>query len=180
MENYLIVAILGALARLLDIPLMVMRTNLMVNGKELQAGIIGVLEQFIYISIVFNTMQKALQTGGNAWFISILILSLGFGISIYIGGKLNRKLYPVKHKYRFLTCRNDWKFADYLRENGYTVTGSISYGLHGKEKEEAVVVITSSESVELMSLVNAYPEDIFHLVEPVHNMVFLGTIYKKG
>lgn len=166
-DNYLGIAIIGAFARMLDVPLMVIRTNLMISGKAKEAGLIAGVEQFVYVSLVFMSMQKALDTGGTEWLISVLILSAGYGLSVFLGGKINARLYPVKKKYHFIVEPNEWKFADRLRDEGFIVTTSVSYGRGGAKKESTMLVINAKEAEKLMSIVRTYNQPVNYTIEPV-------------
>ncbi|OIJ15628.1 hypothetical protein BKP35_01140 [Anaerobacillus arseniciselenatis] len=73
-------------AQLLLVPILTMRTILVVKGMKKQACGIGMLEGFIYvfaIGLVFSDLSN---------YMNIIAYAAGFGTGVYLGGTLEEKL----------------------------------------------------------------------------------------
>jgi len=79
-------ALIIFLAQLLYVPILTIRTILVVKGLKKQASVIGVLEGFIYvlaIGLVFSDLSN---------YMNMIAYALGFGAGVYLGGILEEKL----------------------------------------------------------------------------------------
>ncbi|WNF38976.1 DUF2179 domain-containing protein [Bacillaceae bacterium IKA-2] len=82
----MIQALIILIAQLLYVPILTMRTILVVKGLKKQASIMGVLEGFIYvlaIGLVFSDLSN---------YMNMVAYAVGFGLGVYLGGMLEEKL----------------------------------------------------------------------------------------
>lgn len=112
-------------ARIVDVSISVIRTILMVRGKKLQAAAMGVLEVFIYISVLTKIMGQ-LDNIGN-----LIAYSLGFGTGQIVGIYLEQKMAIGNVTAQVITKGDESELVELLRNEGFGVTVIQGYGKDG-------------------------------------------------
>lgn len=112
-------------ARILDVSISVVRTLLMVRGKKYQAAFIGMIEMFIYISILTKIMSQ-LDNLGN-----LVAYSLGFGTGQIVGIYIEEKMALGHVTLQVVAKDDETKLLETLREEGFGVTVIEGYGKDG-------------------------------------------------
>lgn len=112
-------------ARILDVSISVVRTLLMVRGKKYQAAAIGMVEVFIYISILTRIMSQ-LDNLGN-----LIAYSLGFGTGQIVGIYIEQKMALGHVTLQVITKEEKSCLVESLRDEGFGVTVIEGYGKDG-------------------------------------------------
>lgn len=112
-------------ARIVDVSISVVRTILMVRGKKFQAAAMGVLEVFIYISVLTKIMGQ-LDNIGN-----LIAYSLGFGTGQIVGIYLEQKMAIGNVTAQVITKGDESELVELLRNEGFGVTVIQGYGKDG-------------------------------------------------
>ncbi|WP_129595980.1 DUF2179 domain-containing protein [Anaerophilus nitritogenes] len=112
-------------ARIVDVSISVVRTILMVRGKKFQAAALGVLETFIYITILTKIMGQ-LDNVGN-----LIAYALGFGTGQMVGIFLEQKMAIGHVTAQIITKADEDELLEILRKEGFGVTVIQGYGREG-------------------------------------------------
>ena len=119
-------AIIIFFAQLLFVPILTLRTIMMVKGLKGKAAGFGILEAVIYvvaIGIVLSDLSN---------YYNMAAYALGFGVGLYLGALIEEKLaigYVTIEAN--ITQRND-ALVDRLREVGFSVSTSSVDGISSK------------------------------------------------
>ncbi|GAF66744.1 DUF2179 domain-containing protein [Alkalihalobacillus trypoxylicola] len=111
-------------AQLLYVPILTVRTIMMVKGMKQKAATIGVLEGAVYVvalGLVFSDLSN---------YLNMIAYALGFGIGLYIGAMIEEKLAIgyVSLEVNIMN-RND-ELVHRLREVGFSVSTSEVQGMN--------------------------------------------------
>ncbi|QEK12958.1 DUF2179 domain-containing protein [Crassaminicella thermophila] len=112
-------------SRIMDVSISVVRTILMVRGKKFQAAALGVLEVFIYITVLTRIMGQ-LNNIGN-----LIAYALGFGTGQIVGIFLEQKMAIGNVTAQVITKENEDDLVELLRSEGFGVTVVQGYGKDG-------------------------------------------------
>lgn len=112
-------------ARIVDVSISVVRTLLMVRGKKFQAAALGVLEVFIYITVLTKIMGQ-LDNLGN-----LIAYSLGFGTGQIVGIFIEQKMALGDVAVQIITKAEESNLVELLRDQGFGVTVVQGYGKDG-------------------------------------------------
>ena len=152
--------VLVFILQLVFIALLVLRTNFMVRDKSIIATLFGFVEAIVYI------FGLTLVLKGENDFLTMVVYALGFGVGIYIGGFLEKKLaigniiVTVNIK-----TKND-NLIKRLREKNFHFTIFEGLGIDGKRYKFDILTSRHREN-ELIKLIETYELDAFIvMVEP--------------
>lgn len=158
-ENYTIGGnmkeiILILLLQLLYVPMLTLRTVFMVKNLSFLASCFGFLESLIYVfglSLVFS---------GDKSPIAMVVYAAGFGIGLYVGGYLERKL---AIGYSCLTVNlisKNNEMISFLREKGFGVTVFEGEGRDGNRFSLEILTKRKREN-ELLDWIEKYEPNAF-------------------
>lgn len=162
-------------ARIMDVSMSTIRTLMVVQGRKVQAAIIGFFEVIIYV-VVLGKVVSELNNIGN-----ILAYALGFACGNYVGITLEEKIALGNLSAQVITnCDKKEELLTELRNKGFGVT--VIQGL-GKEGTRDILNITLNrrDLENLREILNSYDDDAFITVsstKPINGGYF-STIKKK-
>lgn len=102
--------------QLVYVPIYTLKTLFLVKNVTFLAAIMGIIETLIYVfglSLVFS---------GDKNIISMIVYSVGFGVGIILGTKLEQKLALGYISVTVITPKKNSELVQTLRENGFGVT----------------------------------------------------------
>ncbi len=151
MINFLAIFML----QLIYVPLLTLRTTFVVKGKKLQASMFAFLEAIIYIvslGIVFSDLKNFLNIGAYI---------LGYGIGIYIGGKVEEKL-AIGYRSIHVNLREyNQELVNKLRELKFGVTTYEGEGINKEKRYKLEIVSHRSRENEVISLIHSLEKNAF-------------------
>lgn len=162
-------------ARIIDVSMSTVRTLMVVQGRKIQAAIIGFFEITIYV-IVLGKVVSELNNIGN-----ILSYALGFACGNYVGITIEEKIALGNLTAQVITSGNKKEeLLTELRDKGFGVT--VIQGL-GKEGTRDILNITLNrrDLENLKEILKTYDDDAFITVsstKPISGGYF-PTIKKK-
>ena len=141
--------------QLIYVPLLTLRTTFVVKGKKLQASMFAFLEAIIYIvslGIVFSDLKNFLNIGAYI---------LGYGIGIYIGGKVEEKL-AIGYRSIHVNLREyNQELVNKLRELKFGVTTYEGEGINKEKRYKLEIVSHRSRENEVLSLIHSLEKNAF-------------------
>ncbi|GMQ61563.1 DUF5698 domain-containing protein [Vallitalea maricola] len=140
--------------QLLYVPLLTMRTIFMVKNNSFIASAFGFFEAVVYI------FGLSLVISGNQTFLTMFIYALSFGVGIYIGNLIEKKLAIGHITYNISLKHKNQQFIDKLREQGFRVTIFEGIGKECKRYKLEILIDRHLED-ELWKLVKTYEPDSF-------------------
>lgn len=167
-EELLLMGLLGAGARLLDVPLGVLKTTFIVSGRRGFASVAAFFEVLIYTlaaSSIFKNTDKPLV---------LILFCLGYSAGMFLGITLEKKLAFGYIQIDIITDKNNWEFPDYLRNKGYAVTSLKGWGMDGAEKAYSTMIISRKKLNQLQKIIKEKEMSSFITIKPV-NTSFGGT-----
>jgi len=169
-KELLFMGLKGAGARLLDVPLSVLKTNFIINGKKLHASIAAFFETLIYVIAAAPVFQNADKP------LVLILFCLGYAAGTSIGIVLEQKLALGYVQIDIVTDKNNWEFPDYLRSRGYAVTSLKGWGVDGSEKSYSTMIIPRKGLKELEKIIEECGMSPFVTIKPVKES--FGGTYK--
>ena len=153
------IILLNALAifilQLIYVPLLTLRTTFVVKGKNLQASMFAFLEAIIYIislGIVFSDLRNLLNIGAYI---------LGYGLGIYLGGKIEEKLaIGYRSTHVNLTKYNE-ELVNKLRDLRFGVTVYEGEGINKEKRYKLEIVSHRSRENEVIALIQSLEKTAF-------------------
>lgn len=150
MQNYLLILLL----QLIYVPLLTLRTIFLVKNITFLAAVIGVLEMLIYVfglSLVFN---------GNQSVLAMCIYAVGFGIGIFAGTAIEKKL-AIGYVYTTVnTKEKNEEMVDFLRSEGFAVTTFVGEGRDSNRYKYEILTKRNREA-ELFYLIEKFEPNAF-------------------
>ena len=148
-------ALIIFIAQLLFVPVLTLRTIMMVKGMKEKAAAMGMLEGVIYVialGIVFSDLS-------NYW--NMAAYALGFGIGLYIGQIIEQKLaigyvtieVNIMQKNESLTAR--------LREVGFSVSTAEVEGMNEARRYRLDCTARRDREKEFINIVSASEPSAF-------------------
>ncbi|GKX29827.1 UPF0316 protein [Vallitalea longa] len=150
METILLIIIL----QLLYVPLLTMRTIFMVKNNSIIASVFGFFEAAVYI------FGLSLVISGNQTFLTMFIYALSFGVGIFIGNLIEKKLAIGHITYNISLKHENQLFIDKLRQSGFRVTVFEGKGNGGKRYRLEILMDRHKEDT-LWELVKMYEPNAF-------------------
>ena len=146
--------ILLLILQLVYVPILTLRTIMLVKNMSVLASIMGFLEALIYVfglSIVFSGEQSLAQ---------MVVYALGFGVGLLVGSKVEEKLAIGYITLQVNLQEKNEELIDVLRKEGYGVT--VFEGLGRDSKRYKLEILTKrNKEDKLVSLIEKYEEKAF-------------------
>ena len=136
------------------VPLYTLRTIFLVKNITLLASIIGIIEMLIYVfglSLVFS---------GDQGLLAMIVYSVGFGIGIIIGTRIEQKL-AIGYIYVTinLQSRNE-ELIKTVRNQGFAVTTYVGEG-RDSERYKYEILTKRNREKELILLIQKHEPNAF-------------------
>ena len=141
--------------QLIYVPLLTLRTTFVVKGKKIQASLFAFLEAIIYIvslGIVFSDLKNFLNIGAYI---------LGYGIGIYIGGRIEEKLAIGYRSVHVNLTKYNEELVNKLRELRFGVTVYEGEGINKEKRYKLEIVSHRSREIEVISLIQSIEKNAF-------------------
>ena len=153
--NIAVIAISIFFARIADVSLGTLRLKAVIRGRK------GIAFMLAFAEVVIYTLAAA-----NAYkYISniavLLMFSFGYASGNYIGIILDEKMSKSSVMAIIITDHDEWQLADILREKGYGVTTSKSYGLNGIQKAQLKLIVPKEKLRDVQNIVSNYDESAY-------------------
>ena len=143
------------LARVADVTLATFRTLMVVQGRAVQAAIIGFFEITIYVTALGTVVNNL----DDPW--KILSYALGFACGNYLGVVMENKIALGNLSVQIiLKTRDNQILKEQLRNSGFGVTGLMGHGLEG-EREILNLVINRKDLKAVQKLIYDYDATAF-------------------
>ncbi len=142
-------------AQLLYVPVMTLRTIMMVKGMKESAAAIGVLEGSIYVVallIVFSDLSN---------YYNMVAYALGFGIGLYLGQMIEQKLAIGYVTVEVNTMTKNEALIARLREVGFSVSTSEVEGMHAAKRYRLDCTARRDREKEFIQIVSFYEPSAF-------------------
>lgn len=152
--------ILIFLLQIVLVPILSLRIIFVVKDVTLLATLFGFLEALIYVfglSIVFSGEQSIAE---------MLVYALGFGIGIYLGGKVERKLAIGYTTLTVNLVNKNMELVDKLREEGLGVTVFEGTGKDGTRYQLQILTKRSNEEKVIEMIEEDEPHAFIISYEP--------------
>lgn len=149
-------------ARVSDVTLATIRTLMVVQGRRLQAALIGFFEVSIYVT----ALSKVVSSLDDP--LKLLSYALGFACGNYFGITIENKIALGSLAAQIiLKSSNNKELIGVLREKGFGVTVLVGEGLEGP-REVLNVVINRKDLENLKKTVYEYDERAFITVNNIN------------
>lgn len=159
-------------ARVADVTLATFRTLMVVQGRAVQAAVIGFFEIIIYVTALGTVVNNL----DDPW--KILSYALGFACGNYLGVVMENKIALGNLSVQvILKTRENNELKERLRHTGFGVTGLMGHGLEG-EREILNLVINRKDLKVVQKLIYDYDPTAFMTVgniNPISGGYFLPT-----
>ncbi len=162
-------------ARVIDVTCSTIRTLMVVQGRKLQAAVIGFFEVTIYIT----ALGKVVDSLDNP--MNLLVYGLGFACGNYVGIMVeNRIALGNLGAQIILKSSGNKELIDILRGNKFGVTIMDGYGIDGP-REVLTVALNRKDLAKLKSIVYSYDPKAFITVSSINPISggYFSTIKKK-
>jgi len=147
MQSIVLILIL----QLVYVPFLTLRTIFLVKNITFLAAIFGMLEMLVYVfglSLVFSGKQ------------SMLSMVVGFGLGIFLGAKIERKL-AIGYVYTTINTQNkNEELVKFLRNEGFAVTIYIGEGRDSNRYKYEILTKRNREG-ELFQIVEQFEPNAF-------------------
>lgn len=146
--------ILILLLQLVYVPILTLRTIFIVKNMSVKASFLGFLECLIYVfglSLVFSGEKSTL---------SMFIYAAGFGLGIYVGGLVERKLAIGYTTFIVNLMVKNEDLIWYLRNEGFGVTVFEGEGRDSKRYRLEILTKRNRE-YELLKIIENYEPKAF-------------------
>ncbi len=144
----LVSALIIFLAQLLFVPILTLRTIMMVKGMKEKASAIGILEGIVYVGalgLVFSDLSN---------YYNMIAYALGFGVGLYIGALIEEKLAIGYVSLEVNIMERNDELTARLREVGFSVSTQEVQGMNSvryllgctarRDREKEFIQIVSS------------------------------------
>lgn len=162
-------------ARVTDVTLSTIRMLMVVQGRKVQAAIIGFFEVSIYVT----ALGKVVNSLDNIW--NLLAYALGFACGNYVGITIeNRIALGNLAAQVVLKVESSEELVKKLRESGFGVTVLEGHGREGT-REILNLAINRKDLDKLKGIVYDYDKDAFITTSSVNPISggYFSTIKKK-
>lgn len=150
------------LARVVDVTLSTIRTLMVVQGRKVQAAIIGFFEVGIYVT----ALGKVVSGLDNPF--NLLAYCAGFACGNYVGITIENKiaLGNLSAQIILKTAENH-DLVDKLRKSGFGVTIIQGVGINGP-KEVLNIALNRKDLNKLRKTINEFEKDAFVTVNSIN------------
>lgn len=149
-------------ARVIDVTLATIRTLMVVQGRKVQAALIGFFEVGIYVTV----LGKVVSSLENPY--NLLAYCAGYAAGNYVGITIENKiaLGNLMAQIILKTAENH-TLVDALRENGFGVTIIQGEGINGP-KEILSIALNRKDLTRLRTLIREYEKEAFITVSSIN------------
>jgi len=145
---------LFVILQLIYVPFLTLRTIFLVKNVTFLAALFGMVEMLVYVfglSLVFNGEQSML---------AMIVYAAGFGLGIFLGAKIERKL-AIGYVYATINTQNkNEELVNFLRNEGFAVTIYIGEGRDSNRYKYEILTKRNRET-ELFQIVEHYEPNAF-------------------
>ncbi|WP_227394931.1 DUF2179 domain-containing protein [Jeotgalibacillus aurantiacus] len=148
-------ALIIFVAQLIFVPVLTLRTIMMVKGMKEKAAAMGILEGFIYVialGIVFSDLSN---------YLNMVAYALGFGIGVYLGQILEQRLAIgfVSIEVNIMSKNED--LIKNLRDEGFSVSTSEVEGMNQARRYRLDCTARRDREREFIDIVSQYEPSAF-------------------
>ncbi|MCK0473793.1 DUF2179 domain-containing protein [Halalkalibacter sp. APA_J-10(15)] len=148
-------AIVIFIAQLLFVPVLTLRTIMMVKGMKEKAAALGILEGFIYVialGIVFSDLSNYLNMSSYA---------IGFGVGLYIGQIIEQKLAIGYVTIEVNIMNKNEELTKHLRDEGFSVSSAEVEGMNNARRYRLDCTARRDREEEFIKIVSTYEPSAF-------------------
>ncbi|MGL4911218.1 MAG: DUF2179 domain-containing protein [Romboutsia sp.] len=141
--------------QLIYVPLLTLRTTLVVKGERNKASVTALLEGIIYIfslGIVFSDLTNIT---------SIVAYVLGYALGVYLGGIIESKLAIGYRTIHISLVKKNQYLVNKLRESKFGVTTFIGHGINGDERYRLEILAHRIRECEVIEIVQSEEPSAF-------------------
>ncbi|MDG5472511.1 DUF2179 domain-containing protein [Jeotgalibacillus sp. ET6] len=151
----MISALIIFVAQLIFVPVLTLRTIMMVKGMKEKAAALGTLEGIIYV------MALGLVFSDLANYLNMAAYALGFGVGVYIGQILEQKLAIGFVSIEVnITSKNEELITN-LRSDGFSVSTSEVEGMNEARRYRLDCTARRDREQEFIRIVSKYEPSAF-------------------
>jgi len=158
--HWLIIPLGIFLARITDVSINTLRVMLMMNGRKVQASVLGFFESGIWLLAISQILQNL-----DHW-LSYLAYAGGYATGVYVGLKLEERLAVGKVVVRIITASEPEGLVTALRQRGFGLTKVNAEGTRGPVKL-IFTTIKRERMPQLEKLISEHEPGAFYSVEAV-------------
>lgn len=148
-------AILIFILQIIYVPLLTLRTTLVVKGERTKAALISLLEAIVYIislGIVFSDLKNIAN---------IIAYVIGYGLGIYIGGIIEEKLAIGYKRVDISLVNQNLELVQCIRDRKFGVTSFTGRGINNEERHRLEIISPRAREKGLIELVIKYEPTAF-------------------
>ncbi|WP_392454363.1 DUF2179 domain-containing protein [Chryseomicrobium aureum] len=148
-------AVIIFIAQLIYVPILTLRTIMMVKGMKAKAASFGILEGIIYVvalGIVFSDLSN---------YMNMVSYALGFGIGIYLGQILEQRLAIGFVSLEVNVMNKNEEMIDRLRSEGFSVSTSEVEGMNEARRYRLDCTARRDREQEFIRIVSDYEPNAF-------------------
>ncbi|MCM3714851.1 DUF2179 domain-containing protein [Halalkalibacter oceani] len=148
-------ALIIFVAQLLFVPVLTLRTIMMVKGMKEKAAAMGMLEGIIYVvalGIVFSDLSN---------YMNMISYALGFGIGVYIGQIIEQKLAIGYVTIEVNIMQKNEDLTNRLREVGFSVSTAEVEGMNEARRYRLDCTARRDREKEFIEIVSKYEPSAF-------------------
>ncbi|MEG0295244.1 MAG: DUF5698 domain-containing protein [Clostridium sp.] len=148
-------AILIFILQIIYVPLLTLRTTLVVKGERTKAALISLLEAIVYIislGIVFSDLKNIAN---------IIAYVIGYGLGIYIGGIIEEKLAIGYKRVDISLINQNLELVQCIRDRKFGVTSFTGRGINNEERHRLEIISPRAREKGLIELVIKYEPTAF-------------------
>lgn len=158
--NYIVIPILIALAKIIDVSLGTLRIILIAKGAKKLAPFLGFIEVLIWIVTIGQVMNNLTNPA------NYIAYAVGFAAGNYIGIIIEQKLAIGTVIIRIITKHDASELINYLQENDFGVTVVPADGSTGPV-HIIFTVIKRSKIDQVVGIIKGYNPNAFYSIEDV-------------
>jgi len=148
-------ALIIFVAQLIFVPVLTLRTIMMVKGMKEKAAALGMLEGVIYVialGIVFSDLSNYLNMASYA---------LGFGVGVYLGQIIEQKLAIGFVSLEVNILSKNEELIQKLRDEGFSVSTSEVEGMNQARRYRLDCTARRDREPEFIKIVSQYEPSAF-------------------
>ncbi|MFB1081688.1 DUF2179 domain-containing protein [Jeotgalibacillus sp. JSM ZJ347] len=148
-------ALIIFVAQLIFVPVLTLRTIMMVKGMKGKASALGILEGFIYVialGIVFSDLSN---------YLNMVAYALGFGIGVYLGQILEQRLAIGFVSIEVNIMNKNEELIQSLRNEGFSVSTSEVEGMNEARRYRLDCTARRDREREFISIVSHHEPNAF-------------------
>ncbi|WP_332634127.1 DUF2179 domain-containing protein [Halalkalibacter flavus] len=148
-------ALIIFIAQLLFVPVLTLRTIMMVKGMKEKAAVLGILEGLIYVvalGIVFSDLSN---------YLNMVAYAIGFGVGVYLGQLIEQKLAIGYVSIEVNITNKNEKLTSHLRDEGFSVSMSEVEGMNHARRFRLDCTARRDREEEFMKIVSTHEPNAF-------------------